>query len=71
MSPSQLPPHGVRGDGLPSHDLNGLDDDSPEVVYGLVVRYQHPSTNAVFLTFANETGHTPVSPRMLYQRNAL
>ena len=28
-------------------DLDGLDDDSPVVVYGLVVRYQHPSTNAV------------------------
>ena len=52
-------------DRLPSHltraeDLEGLEDDSPVVVCGLVVRRQHPAANAIFLTLEDETGHSPV-----------
>ena len=52
-------------DRLPSRltraeDLEGLEDDSPVVVCGLVVRRQHPAANAIFLTLEDETGHSPV-----------
>ena len=51
-------------DRLPSHlaraeDLEGLEDDSPVVVCGLVVRRQHPA-NAIFLILEDDTSHSPV-----------
>ena len=43
-----------------AEDLEGLPDDAPVQVCGLVVRRQHPAANAVFLTLEDETGHSPV-----------
>ena len=52
-------------DRLPSHltraeDIEGLEDDYPVVVCGLVVRRQHSAANAIFLRLEDDTGHSPV-----------
>ena len=43
-----------------AEDLEGMPDDAPVQVCGLVVRRQHPAANAIFLTVEDETGHSQV-----------
>ena len=45
---------------VPSDELDALDNETPVVVAGLVIRRQHPAANAIFLTLEDEVGHSPV-----------
>ncbi|MCH8847422.1 MAG: hypothetical protein IIC32_00405 [Chloroflexi bacterium] len=47
-------------DVTPSAEVWGLADGADVRVAGLVVRRQHPSATAYFLTLEDELGHTPV-----------
>ena len=43
-----------------SQDVPGLPDGAEVTVAGLVIRRQHPRTNAVFITLEDEFGHIPL-----------
>ena len=45
---------------LPSAQVWGLKDGTEVIVAGLVIRRQHPGSNAVFITLEDEFGHTPL-----------
>ena len=50
----------LSGDITPSHDVPGLEDGTEVTVTGLVIRRQHPGSNAVFITLEDEFGHIPL-----------
>ena len=45
---------------LSSDQLAGVEDGKEVSVAGLVIRRQHPNSNAVFVTLEDEFGHTPL-----------
>ncbi len=45
---------------LPSYQVQDLEEGSEVTVAGLVVRRQHPSANAIFITLEDEFGHIPL-----------
>ena len=45
---------------LASKDLISINDGRQVVVAGVVIRRQHPSTKAVFMTLEDEYGHIPI-----------
>ena len=50
-----LPKHILR-----SKDLNSINDGCQVVVAGVVIRRQHPSGKAIFMTLEDEYGHIPI-----------
>ena len=50
-----LPKHILR-----SKDLNSINDGRQVVVAGVVIRRQHPSGKAIFMTLEDEYGHIPI-----------
>ena len=45
---------------LASKDLISINDGRQVLVAGVVIRRQHPSTKAVFMTLEDEYGHIPI-----------
>ena len=54
-----LRPHLDR-EVLPSNQIYGMEEGAEVTVAGLVIRRQHPSANAVFITLEDELGHIPL-----------
>ncbi len=54
-----LRPH-VGPEVLPSDQAVEMDEGAPVTVAGLVIRRQHPSAKAVFITLEDEFGHVPL-----------
>ena len=54
-----LRPH-LGNEVTPNHKIHNLEDGTEVTVVGLVIRRQHPHTNAIFITLEDEHGHIPL-----------